>query len=87
MYCRFCNRRRFAGKAVDPEPYLEKSYTAIEEDASIREVISPGGDPFMLGAGKLRSILERLRSMEKRLVIRLSTRVPVVCPDILSRLT
>ncbi len=69
---------------MDPEPYLEESYAAIEEDASIREVILSGGDPLMLGAGKLRSILERLRSMEKRLVIRLSTRVPVVCPDLLS---
>lgn len=38
----------------------------------------------MLGAAKLRSILERLRLMEKHLVIRLSTRVPVVCPDALS---
>ncbi len=84
MYCRFCNRRRFAGKRVDPEPYLEESYAVIEKDASIREVILSGGDPFMLGAGKLRSILERLRSMERSLVIRLSTRVPVVCPDILS---
>jgi lysine 2,3-aminomutase len=69
---------------VDPEPYLEESYAVIEKDASIREIILSGGDPFMLGAGKLRSILERLRSMERPLVIRLSTRVPVVCPDILS---
>jgi len=84
MYCRFCNRRRFAGKPVDPEPYLEESYTIIERDTSIREVILSGGDPFMLEAAKLRSILERLRSMEKSLVIRLSTRVPVVCPNILS---
>ncbi len=84
MYCRFCNRRRFAGKLVDPEPYLEESYAVIENDASIREVILSGGDPLMLKAEKLRSILERLRSMEKRLVIRLSTRVPVVCPDALS---
>jgi lysine 2,3-aminomutase len=84
MYCRFCNRRRFAGKSVDPEPYLEESYAVIEEDDSIREVILSGGDPFMLKAAKLRSILERLRSMEKRLIIRISTRVPVVCPAILS---
>lgn len=84
MYCRFCNRRRFAGKAVDPEPYLEESYAVIEKDDRIREVILSGGDPFMLEAGKLRSILERLRSMKKSLTIRLSTRVPVVYPGGLS---
>jgi lysine 2,3-aminomutase len=84
MYCRFCNRRRFAGKAIDPEPYLEQSYDLIENDARIREVILSGGDPFMLESEKLRSILERLRSMKKRLIIRLSTRIPVVHPGGLS---
>lgn len=85
MYCRFCNRRRFAGKAVDPEPYLEESFRHIEEDLHIREVILSGGDPFMLDAGKLQSILIRLRSMKKSLIIRLSSRVPVVYPEGLSQ--
>lgn len=84
MYCRFCNRRRFAGKAVDPEPYLEESFACIENDPDIREVILSGGDPLMLHPDKLRSILVRLRSMRKNLIIRLSTRVPVVYPDGLS---
>ncbi|MEN6622766.1 MAG: KamA family radical SAM protein, partial [Smithella sp.] len=85
MYCRFCNRRRFAGKAIDPEPYLEESFSYIENDIHIREVILSGGDPFMLDADKLRSILSRLRSMKKRLTIRVSTRLPVVYPDGLAK--
>ncbi len=81
MYCRFCNRRRFAGKAFDPEPYIEESLSYIESDARIREVILSGGDPLMLDPDKLRSILSRLRSMKRQLTIRLSTRLPVVYPE------
>ncbi len=81
MYCRFCNRRRFAGKAIDPDPFIEESLAVIEHDPDIREVILSGGDPLMLEAEKLRAILGRLRSMKKRLTIRLSTRLPVVHPD------
>ena len=81
MYCRFCNRRRFAGKAISPGPYIEESLAYIENDRDIREVILSGGDPLMLDAGELASILMRLRAMKKRLTIRLSTRLPVVYPE------
>lgn len=81
MYCRFCNRRRFAGRAIDPEPFVEGSLAYIENDARISEVILSGGDPLMLKPDKLRAILSRLRSMKKKLTIRLSTRLPVVYPQ------
>lgn len=81
MYCRFCNRRRFAGKMIDPKPYLEDSFAYIENDPDIREVILSGGDPLMLDWQQLESILQRLRSMNKELNIRLSTRLPVVYPE------
>lgn len=81
MYCRFCNRRRFVGKDIDPAPYIAESLSYIENDADIREVILSGGDPLMLDADSLGSILTRLRSMKKRLTIRLSTRLPVVHPQ------
>lgn len=85
MYCRFCNRRRFAGKGADPWPHIEDSLQYIENDAHIREVILSGGDPFMLEPLRLEHILSRLRSMKKRLTIRLSTRLPVVHPEGLSQ--
>lgn len=81
MYCRFCNRRRFAGKMIDPVPYLEDSFTYIENDPDIREVILSGGDPLMLDPERLGYILQRLRSVKKPLVIRLSTRLPAVYPE------
>lgn len=81
MYCRFCNRKRFAGRGIDPRPFLEPSFKHIEDDPLITEVILSGGDPFMLNANELGPILQRLRSMKKVLTIRLSTRVPVVCPE------
>jgi lysine 2,3-aminomutase len=81
MYCRFCNRRRFATGAIDPGPHIEESLSYIENDTDIREVILSGGDPLMLDADRLASILTRLRSMKKKLTIRLSTRLPVVYPE------
>ena len=81
MYCRFCNRRRFAGGRVDPGPHMEESLSYIENDAHVREVILSGGDPFMLEPDRLHAVLSRLRSMNKPLTIRLSTRMPVVYPE------
>ena len=81
MYCRFCNRRRFTGQAPDPGPYIEESLSYIENDTEVREVILSGGDPFMLQPDRLQAILSRLRSMDKPLTIRLSTRLPIVYPE------
>jgi lysine 2,3-aminomutase len=84
MYCRFCNRRRLVGKGWDPARYVEETLEYLENDTSIREVILSGGDPFMRPAEELAHILARLKGMGKR-IIRISTRMPVVSPQRLSK--
>ena len=80
MYCRFCNRRRLVGKGWDPAPFREETLDYLEQQKDIREVIISGGDPLMLPAEELSYILSRLKRMGKA-IIRISTRLPVVCPE------
>jgi len=80
MYCRFCNRRRLVGKEWDPALFREETLDYLEKDKEIREVIISGGDPLMLAPEELSYIVSRLRHMGKA-IIRISTRLPVVCPE------
>ncbi len=81
MYCRFCNRKRLAGKGWEPEIYRKDSLRYIERDPDIDEIILSGGDPFMLTPKEIGFILSELRRMKKIKTIRISTRVPVVFPE------
>ena len=80
MYCRFCNRRRLVGKGWNPALFREETLDYLEKDKEIREVIISGGDPLMLTPEELGYIVWRLRDMGKT-IIRISTRLPVVCPE------
>jgi lysine 2,3-aminomutase len=81
-YCRFCFRKRLAGK----EEYslnkseLKAGIDYIRSQPSIKEVILTGGDPLMLGDDKLISILEEVRAIPHIWTIRIHTRMPVWNP-------
>ncbi len=81
MYCRFCNRKRAVGKGRSWEESIEETFRYLEKDEEISEVILSGGDPFMLPPTRLACILERLRSIKRIDVLRISTRFPVVFPE------
>jgi len=81
MYCRFCNRRRMVGKAWDPGATWEESFRYMEGDGDLKEVIVSGGDPFTLSGADFAYVMKRLKSIERIRVIRISTRLPVVCPE------
>ncbi len=85
MYCRFCNRKRFVGKKWDPRAYWDDTFQYIKRDSELREIIISGGDPLMLIPEELEYILFRLREMRNIKVIRVSTRVPVVFPEGVTR--
>ncbi len=83
MYCRHCTRRRFAGQndSESPNERIEKALEYIAGAKEVRDVVLSGGDALMISDDKLEYIIKRLREMEHIEIIRIGSRVPVVCPQ------
>lgn len=82
VYCRYCTRKHFTGgeasfprkdEYADALAYLRKA-------TGIREVILSGGDPLTLSDAMLDRVLSDLRSIDHIEIIRIGSRMPVVCP-------
>ncbi len=83
MYCRHCTRRRFAGQKDDESPgdNIQKAIDYIARTPQVRDVLLSGGDALMVSDAKLESIIKRLRDIPHVEIIRIGSRVPVVCPQ------
>ncbi len=83
MYCRHCTRRRFAGQndSESPNERIEKALEYIAGAKEVRDVVLSGGDALMISDSKLEYIIKRLREMDHIEIIRIGSRVPVVCPQ------
>ncbi len=83
MYCRHCTRRRFAGQhdCASPKDRIEKAIEYIEKTPQVRDVLLSGGDALLVSDAKLEYIIKRLRAIKHVEVIRIGSRVPVVCPQ------
>ena len=82
VYCRYCTRKRFTGKkqALSSKKEFAEILSYIKKNKGIREVILSGGDPLTLSDAVLDSILRELREIEHIEIIRIASRLPVVCP-------
>ncbi|MGI9548973.1 MAG: KamA family radical SAM protein [Bdellovibrionales bacterium] len=82
VYCRYCTRKRFTGKkaALVSKVNYEKSLSYIKNNQGIREVILSGGDPLTLSDSILEKILQDLRRIDHIEIIRIGSRMPLVCP-------
>ncbi|MDD3645415.1 MAG: lysine 2,3-aminomutase [Bacteroidales bacterium] len=83
MYCRHCTRRRFAGQTDGsaPKDLVQQGIDYIARTPQVRDVLLSGGDALMVSDGTLESIIQRLRAIPHVEIIRIGTRVPVVCPQ------
>ncbi|MBV2169208.1 MAG: KamA family radical SAM protein [Bdellovibrio sp.] len=82
VYCRFCTRKHFTGQEqafIKSEEY-EQALAYIRNHTGLREVILSGGDPLTVSDAQLERVLSDLRQMEHIEIIRIGTRMPVVCP-------
>lgn len=83
VYCRFCFRREMVGpgkpNALAPKA-LAVAFDYIRTHPEIWEVILTGGDPLVLSARRLRSVMEALANIDHVKVVRIHTRVPVADP-------
>ena len=83
MYCRHCTRRRFAGQkdAASPMERIDGAIDYIAKTPQVRDVLLSGGDALLVGDDRLEYIISRLRAIPHVEVIRIGSRVPVVCPQ------
>lgn len=82
VYCRYCTRKHFTGfeQAFIQESDYEQALNYLKTHKGIREVILSGGDPLTLSDQQLVRVLKDLRQIEHIEIIRIGTRMPVVCP-------
>lgn len=80
-YCRYCFRKRlFRNDVKEAMSDVAPGLDYISKHPEINNVLLTGGDSLILATPKLRSILERLRSMEHVKIIRLGSKLPVFNP-------
>lgn len=82
VYCRFCFRKETLGvnKALTTAE-LAICYQYIAANANIWEVILSGGDPLLLKPTRLQQIITELSAISHVEVIRIHSRIPLVCPE------
>lgn len=82
VYCRFCTRKHFTGQeqAFIRNDEYEQAISYLRKHTGLREVILSGGDPLTVGDGQLDRVLSDLRRIDHIEIIRIGSRMPVVCP-------
>jgi lysine 2,3-aminomutase len=83
MYCRHCTRRHFTGEFghAAPKPQIDRAIAYIRDTPAVRDVLISGGDALLVGDDWLEYVISRLRAIPHVEIIRLGTRMPVVCPQ------
>lgn len=83
VYCRYCTRKHFTGNELSflKAKEFEESLSYIKSHPGIREVILSGGDPLTLSNNIIDNILNEIRKIEHVEIIRIGSRMPVVCPQ------
>ena len=82
VYCRYCTRKHFTAtdQAFIKSSQYDQALSYFKSQKSIKEVILSGGDPLTLGDDQLEGVISDLVSIDHIELIRLGTRMPVVCP-------
>lgn len=82
LHCRFCFRRAEARRA--PENFPARLSDWLSEHPDISEVILSGGDPLMLSRQNFEALIDGILPHDHVRTLRIHTRIPVTCPQVLS---
>lgn len=85
VYCRYCTRARRVGRNGVGRVSLQPALDYIRRTPAIRDVLISGGDPLVLSDARLERLLRAIRSIAHVEIIRLSTKVPAVLPQRITR--
>lgn len=82
VYCRYCLRKRMVGDAdfMMRKDELRDGIAYIAAHPAIRDVLLTGGDPLVFSDANLDWLLGALRAIPHVEVVRIGSRLPVVCP-------
>ena len=82
VYCRYCTRKHFTAtdQILASPGEIQEALSYLRRNPGIKEVIFSGGDPLSLSNNKLNQIMELFYGVESLELIRIGTRMPVVCP-------
>ncbi len=82
VYCRYCTRKHFTGQdqAFVKMSEYDQALSYFKKSPQIKEVILSGGDPLTLSDSNLEKVLSDLRAIPHIEIIRIGSRMPVVCP-------
>jgi len=82
VYCRYCTRKHFTANdhVLCSGTELEEAVRYVSARPGIREVIFSGGDPLTVSSGRLETYLKAFYDIPHVELIRIGTRMPVVCP-------
>lgn len=82
VYCRYCTRKHFTGGELQfaKVDEYESALNYLRRATGVREVILSGGDPLTLSDERLDRVLTDLRKIDHIEIIRVGSRMPVVCP-------
>ncbi|MES3038780.1 MAG: KamA family radical SAM protein [Bdellovibrionota bacterium] len=83
VYCRYCTRKHFTGQdqAFIRNSEYDEALSYIKKTTGLKEIILSGGDPLTVSNSQLDRVLTDLRSIDHVEIIRIGTRMPVVCPQ------
>lgn len=82
VHCRYCFRRHFPYQEHQASSaQWQESLDYIRADSSISEVILSGGDPLVLGNGRLQNLLQLLEAIPHLRRLRIHSRLPIVLPQ------
>lgn len=87
MNCRFCFRRHFVGKdqgAIRPSE-LDQVIAYLKDHSEVKELLLSGGDPLTLSDERFFALVDTLRFSRPGIVLRVSSRFPVVLPSRITR--
>ena len=82
IYCRYCTRKHFTARdqVLIRTEQMDEVLIYLKAHPEIKEVIFSGGDPLTVSNTKLAQIMEKIYSVKTVELIRMGTRMPVVCP-------
>ncbi|MDH5561170.1 MAG: KamA family radical SAM protein [Deltaproteobacteria bacterium] len=87
VFCRYCTRKEFIreNKEILKPSFWKSVKNHLTQNPLIDEIILSGGDPLFMEDRILKGLMEKIESLEQIKIIRISSKIPVVLPQRITR--